>query len=43
MVNTTFHGIDYDYCNVDWDGLHDHLRDVPLEDIFKFCASVAAS
>ena len=43
MVNTTFHCIDYDYCNVDWDGLHDHLRDVPLEDIFKLGASAAAS
>ena len=29
-----------DYSCVDWVGLHDHLRDVPLEDIFKlieFC------
>ena len=27
----------------DWDGLHDYLRDVPLEDIFKLSASAAAS
>ena len=24
-----FHRIAYDYSHVDWDGLHDHLRDVP--------------
>ena len=24
-----------DYSCVDWVGLHDHLRDVPLKDIFK--------
>ena len=30
-----FHRIVYDYSRTDWDGLHDHLRDVPLEDIFK--------
>ena len=27
----------------DWDGLRDHLRDVPWEDIFKLSASAAAS
>ena len=27
----------------DWDGLRDHLRDVPWEDIFKLGASVAAN
>ena len=27
----------------DWGSLHDHLRDVPSEDIFKFCASAAAA
>ena len=26
-----------------WDGLCDHLRDVPWEDIFKLSASAAAS
>ena len=33
--------IAYDYS--DWDGLRDHLRDVPWKDIFKFSASAAAS
>ena len=27
----------------DWDGLHDYLRDIPWEDIFKLSASAAAS
>ena len=26
----------------DWDGLHDHLKDVPWEDIFKLGTSAAA-
>ena len=30
-----FHRIAYDYCRADWDGLQDHLRDVPLDDIFN--------
>ena len=38
-----FHRIAYDYSCADWDGLCDHLRDVPLEDIFKLGASAAAS
>ena len=38
-----FMGIAYDYYCADWDGLCDHLRDIPWEDIFKLCASVAAS
>ena len=38
-----FHRIVYDYSHADWDGLHDHLRDVPWEDIFKLGASAAAS
>ena len=38
-----FHCIDYDYSRADWDGLRDHLRDVPWEDIFKLGASAAAS
>ena len=33
----------YDYSRADWDGLRDHLRDVPWEDIFKLGASTAAS
>ena len=32
----------YDYSCADWDGLRDHLRDVPWEDIFKLSASAAA-
>ena len=38
-----FHLIAYDYSHTDWDGLHDHLRDVPCEDIFGLGASAAAS
>ena len=38
-----FHRIAYDYSNVDWDGLCDHLRDVPWEGLFKLSASAAAS
>ena len=38
-----FHCMGYDYFCADWDGLRDHLRDVPSEDIFKFSASAATS
>ena len=38
-----FHCITYDYSHADLDCLHDHLRDVPWEDIFKLGASAAAS
>ena len=38
-----FHHVAYDYSCADWDSLHDHLRDVPWEDIFKLGASAAAS
>ena len=38
-----FHRIAYSYCRADWDGLRDHLRDVPWEDIFKLSSSAAAS
>ena len=38
-----FYHIAYDYSHADWDGLRDHLRDVPWEDIFKLSASAAAS
>ena len=38
-----FYHIAYDYSHADWDGLHDHLRDVPWEDIFKLGASAAAT
>ena len=41
--DTLFHREAYDYSRANWDGLCDHLRGVPLEDIFKLSASVAAS
>ena len=41
--DTPFHHVVYDYSRADWNGLRDHLRDVPWEDIFKFSASAAAS
>ena len=37
-----FNPIAYDYSRADWDGLRDHLRDVPWEDIFKPGASAAS-
>ena len=37
-----FHCIAYDYPRADWDGLCDHLRDAPREDIFKLGASAAS-
>ena len=40
--NAPFHCIAYDYSRADWDGLRDHLRDVPWEDIFKLGVSAAA-
>ena len=41
--DTPFHHVAYDYSCADWDGLCNHLRDVPWEDIFKLSASAAAS
>ena len=38
-----FHRIAYEYSHADWDGLRDHLRNVPWEDIFKLSASAVAS
>ena len=38
-----FHRRAYDYSRADWNGLRDHLRDAPWEDIFKLGASAAAS
>ena len=32
-----------DYSCADWDGLCNHLRDIPWEDVFKLGASAAAS
>ena len=40
--HTLFHRMAYDYCRAVWDGLCDHLRDVPWEDIFKLSASAAS-
>ena len=37
-----FHRVAYDYSRADWDGLRDHLKAVPWEDIFKLSASAAA-
>ena len=41
--NAPFHRIADDYSQADCDGLCDHFRDVPWEDIFKLSASTAAS
>ena len=41
--DTPFHRVAYDYSRADWDGLRDHLSDVPREDIFKLSTSTAAS
>ena len=38
-----FHRMAYDYSRADRDGLRDHLRNVPWENIFKLAASAAAS
>ena len=38
-----FHRLAYDYSRADWDGLCDHLRDVPWEGNLKLSASAAAS
>ena len=37
-----FHRIAYDYSRPDWDGIRDHLREVPWKDIFKLSTSSAA-
>ena len=38
-----FHPIAYDHSRADWNSHHDHLRDVPWENIFKLSASTATS
>ena len=38
-----FYCITYDYTYADWNGLYDHLRDVPWEDIFKLSAFATGS
>ena len=40
--DTPFHRIAYDYSCADCNGLRNHLRDVPWEDIFKLGASAAS-
>ena len=39
----SFQFIAYDFSYADWDGLCDHLRDVPWEVIFKLSVTAAAS
>ena len=41
--DTPFHRVAYDFSSANWDGIRDHLRDVPWEDIFKLSASAVAS
>ena len=41
QCDATFRRIPYDCSRADWDGLCDHLRDVPWEDIFKLSASAS--
>ena len=36
----TFHCIASNYPCVDWEGIHDHLRDVPREDVYKYASDV---
>ena len=43
QLDASFPHLAYDYSCADWDGLCDHLRDVPWEDIFKLSASADAS
>ena len=41
--DASFHRIVINYSRADWDGLRDHLSDVPWKDIFKLGAFAAAS
>ena len=41
--DTLFHRVACDYSCADWDGLRDHLIDVPWENFFKLKVSAAAS
>ena len=41
--DAAFHRIPYDYSRADWNGLRDHLKDVPWEDTFKLGAYAAAT
>ena len=42
-LDALFHCTACGYSRADWDGLHDHLKDVPWEDIFRLGASAATS
>ena len=42
-LDAPLHYIFYDYSCAGWDGLCNHLRDVPWEDILKLSNSVAVS
>ena len=39
--NAPFHRTAYGYSLADWDGLHDHRRDIPRKDVFNLGASAA--
>ena len=41
--DASFNCIVFDHSLADWDGLHDHLRDVSWENIFKLSTSAADS
>ena len=41
--DVSFHHTAYDYLRAVWNGLCDHLRDVPLEDNFKLGAAAAGT
>ena len=43
QLDTPFHLRASEYSWADWDGLCDHLKDVPWEEIFKLGASAAAN
>ena len=42
-LDAPFHCRGYGYSRADWDGLCDHLKDVPWEDILKLSASAASN
>ena len=39
--DATFHCMAYEYYHADWDGLRDHLKDVPWENISRLNVSAA--
>ena len=42
ICDARFYCIAYDYSHAYWNGLHDHLKDLPWENIFRLGASTAA-